>query len=214
MQSGELLRRADVAMYVAKQSPEGAIEFFDPTEEERSARHASLVRDLRVAIDEDVLTVHYQPKADAQNGRVVGVEALVRWQHPKLGSIPPDEFVGLAEYSGLIGPLTNLVLRHALRQCQQWQVAGLSVHVAVNLSARSLRESDLADSISGFLDAATLATLSVGTAEETQVFSFVIDPGALPPGPHVLAVEVHQSAADSSDLTFDAGLVLTVPAAP
>ena len=167
-----LMRRADVAMYVAKQSPEGAIEFFDPTEEERSARHASLVRDLRVAIDEDVLTVHYQPKADAQNGRVVGVEALVRWQHPKLGSIPPDEFVGLAEYSGLIGPLTNLVLRHALRQCQQWQVAGLAVHVAVNLSARSLRESDLADSISGFLDAATLApehlTLEITEGEYVQ----------------------------------------------
>ena len=152
-----LIRRADVAMYVAKQSPEGAIEFFDPDEEERSARHASLVRDLRVAIDEDALTVHYQPKADAKSGIVVGVEALVRWQHPMLGFIPPDEFVGLAEYAGLIGPLTNLVLRHALRQCQQWQDSGLSVHVAVNLSARSLREVDLADSISRYLEAATLA---------------------------------------------------------
>ncbi len=167
-----LMRRADVAMYVAKQSPEGAIEFFDPFEEERSARHASLVRDLRVAIDDDVLTVHYQPKADVQSGTVVGVEALVRWEHPTLGFIPPDEFVGLAEYSGLIGPLTNLVLRHALRQCHQWQETGLSVHVAVNLSARSLRESDLAESISRFLDAATLApehlTLEITEGEYVQ----------------------------------------------
>ena len=151
-----LMRRADVAMYVAKQSPEGAIEFFDLANEETSSRHASLIRDLRLAIETDLLTVHYQPKADLLTGAIVGVEALVRWEHADHGFIPPDEFVGLAEYAGLIGPMTERVLRQALRQCRQWRDSGLPVHVAVNLSARSLREPNLADWIKAFLDEALL----------------------------------------------------------
>ena len=147
-----LMRRADVAMYEAKQSPEGQIEMFDLAKEERSSRHASLVRDLRAAIEANALTVHYQPKADLLSGVVVGVEALVRWEHVDHGFIPPDEFVGLAEHAGLIGPLTNLVLREALRQCRLWQDSGLRVHVAVNLSARSLRDPTLAESVKAFLD--------------------------------------------------------------
>jgi diguanylate cyclase (GGDEF)-like protein len=164
---GTLMRRADVAMYVAKQSPEGAIELFDLSKEEKSSRQAALVRDLRTAIETNALTVHYQPKADLSTGVVVGVEALVRWDHVDHGFIPPDEFVGLAEHAGLIGKLTDLVLRQALRQCRVWQDAGLGVQLAVNLSARSLREPNLAGSIEAFLVAAGVSARQL-TLEITE----------------------------------------------
>jgi diguanylate cyclase (GGDEF)-like protein len=169
---GTLMRRAEVAMYVAKQSPEGAIEVFELAEEEKSSRQAALVRDLRAAIEGNSLTVYYQPKADLVSGKVIGVEALVRWEHALHGFVPPDEFVGLAEHAGLIGGLTKLVLRHALRQCRQWQDDGLAIHVAVNLSARSLRDPDLAESIQMFLDEASLdakhLTLEITEGEYVQ----------------------------------------------
>ncbi len=151
-----LMRRADVAMYAAKQHPEGTIIVFDPVQEEASSRQAGLVHDLRVALEQHALTVHFQPKAELRDGTIVGVEALVRWNHPELGFIPPDEFIGLAEHSGLITSLTDFVLSEALSQCQQWQAQGLGIGVAVNLSARSLRIPNLADKIAEALRLAEL----------------------------------------------------------
>jgi diguanylate cyclase len=98
----------------------------------------SLLGDLRRALDRDELVLYYQPKADLATGQVVGVEALVRWQHPTRGLIQPADFVPLAERTGLIHPLTNFVLGEALRQCRVWIDAGLQLPVAVNMSARNL----------------------------------------------------------------------------
>ena len=151
-----LMRRADVAMYIAKEEREGAVSVFDPGQEIAANRQISLVRDLRVAIDNGDLNVHYQPKGALDSGEITGVEALVRWQHPELGNVPPDEFIALAEQAGLVQPLTEVVLAQALRQCRAWHDRGLGLHVAVNLSARSLREIRLATRVQSALDEANV----------------------------------------------------------
>ena len=106
--------------------------------------------ELRAAIVADHLQLHYQPRIDLRSRTVVGVEALVRWQHPKRGLIPPDDFIPAAEKTGLIDDLTLWVLRTALFQAKQWHEQGLMLEMAVNVSARSLREQR-----SGFLGQGT-----------------------------------------------------------
>ena len=95
--------------------------------------------------------VHYQPKADLQTGRIVGVEALVRWIHPERGFIPPDRFIGIAERTGLIKPLSRCVLRAAIDQCAAWAAEGLDLHVAVNLTVPDLLDLELPDRIAAML---------------------------------------------------------------
>ena len=95
------------------------------------------------AIDNDELLLHYQPKLDLRDGTLVGVEALVRWQHPQRGFLPPSEFIPLAEQTGLIYPLSRWVLEAALRQHQAWRAVGMDVPVAVNLSRRMLHDPHL-----------------------------------------------------------------------
>jgi len=132
-----LLRCADVAMYVAKRS-QSSHAVYTPEVDQHSPRKLALISELRQAIVDDVLLLHYQPKVSLSSGKMVGVEALVRWPHPVYGPIPPEEFIPLAEYTGLIGPLTRWVLERAVRQCLDWEQAGLLVNVAVNLSTRTL----------------------------------------------------------------------------
>ncbi len=146
----ELLQRADIAMYVAKETHAGFV-LFDPRLDQHSPRRLALLGELRRAIDHQQLVVHYQPKVDAQSGRVLGVEALVRWQHPEHGLVPPDEFIPLAERTGLIGPLTHYVLDAALRQCRAWQHAGHELSVAVNVSARRLLDLEFPDEVATLL---------------------------------------------------------------
>ena len=141
-----LLRRADVAMYAAKNTSVG-VAMYGEDLDEHSPRKLALVGELRSVIDNHGLALHYQPKVDMATGRVIGVEALVRWPHEHEGLIPPDEFVPIAERTGLIGPMTEFVLRTALEQCKEWQQAGHVLSVAVNLSARSLLDSDLVGDI-------------------------------------------------------------------
>ena len=119
----ELLQRADIAMYTAKETHAGFV-LFDPTQGQHSPRRLALLGELRRAIEDEQLILHYQPKVDAHSGQVLGVEALVRWQHPTHGLVPPGEFIPLAERTGLIGPLTHYVLDAALRQCRDWRRAG------------------------------------------------------------------------------------------
>ena len=133
----ELLQRADIAMYVAKDTHAGFV-LFDPSLDQHSPRRLALLGELRRAIDHQQLVLHYQPKVDAHTGQMLGVEALVRWQHPERGLIPPNDFIPLAERTGLIGPLTHYVLDAALHQCREWRQAGHELAVAVNVSARSL----------------------------------------------------------------------------
>jgi len=145
-----LLQRADVAMYVAKQK-RSSITVYRPEQDFNSKRHLMLRADLRQAIHEDLLTLAYQPKIDAATDNLIAAEALVRWNHPEHGSIPPDEFIGLAEHTGLIRALTQRVLEAAVRQMWQWKREGFEPKVSVNLSARNLLEEDLPHNLSRLL---------------------------------------------------------------
>jgi len=147
-----LIRRADVAMYHAKQRNSGCF-IYEPESDPYSLRRLALMGELRHALENDGLTLYYQPKVNLDSGRVTGVEALLRWTHPQHGFIGPDEFIPLAERSGLIRPLTLWVLNAALRQCHLWRQMGLDLNVAVNLSARNLAESRLPDQVAGLLEA-------------------------------------------------------------
>jgi len=146
----ELLQRADIAMYAAKETHAGFV-LFDPALDQHSPRRLTLLGELRHAIENQELVLHYQPKMDAHTGQILGVEALVRWQHPTHGLLPPDEFIPLAERTGLIAPLTHDVLDQALRQCQAWQRAGHELPVAVNISARRLLDLAFPDEVAGLL---------------------------------------------------------------
>jgi diguanylate cyclase (GGDEF)-like protein len=146
-----LLQRADVAMYVAKDARSG-YELYRPERDRYSAERLALLTDLRRAIAQDELVVHYQPKAELDTGRVVAVEALVRWQHPHLGLLSPDRFVPLAEPTGLIGPLTSVVLKRALADCRAWRAEGFDLGVSVNLSVRSLQDPAFPDEVAGLLE--------------------------------------------------------------
>jgi EAL domain-containing protein (putative c-di-GMP-specific phosphodiesterase class I) len=166
-----LLRRADVAMYAAKNTAAGVAVYGEDLDD-HSPRKLALVSDLRTAIETDGLEVHYQPKVQMSTGQVIGVEALVRWPHPGAGLVPPDEFVPLAERIGLIGPLTDFVLRTALTQCRRWEQAGHDLSVAVNLSARSLIDPNLVDDIARALDRADVdVSRLVLEITETSVMS-------------------------------------------
>lgn len=142
-----LLQRADGAMYVAKHSGR-RFAFYRPEQELRTSRRLALIADLRQVLAEDHLLVHYQPLMDLRTGRVEEVEALVRWQHPVQGLLPPDRFIPLAEDTGLITALTDRVLHAVLRQWRRWQRDGVDLRIAVNLSARALPNRGLFRAIS------------------------------------------------------------------
>jgi diguanylate cyclase (GGDEF)-like protein len=139
-----LLQRADTAMYAAKAGSTG-VALYDASSDVNSLERLSMLTELRAALAADQPQLHllYQPTVDLRTGEAVGVEALLRWQHPTRGLVPPADFVPLAEQTGLIGPLTSHVLQLALRQCRSWLDDGLHLPVAVNLSARNLLEPDL-----------------------------------------------------------------------
>lgn len=141
-----LLQKADIAMYMAK-SAETGITVYSSSRDQYSLKGLVLKSDLRHAIQDGHLFLFYQPKVNLGTKQVTGVEALVRWKHPQFGIIPPDQFIGLAEQTGLIKPLTIWVLKEALHQEMLWRKAGLNLRVAVNLSVRSLRDSKLSDQI-------------------------------------------------------------------
>lgn len=146
----ELIQMADVAMYAAKAAQTG-YSVYDAEKDKYSVRHLTLSGELRSAIEEEELVLHYQPKVDLVKGRISGVEALVRWIHPKLGFLPPDEFIGLAEQTGLIRPLTLWVLDTAAKQCAEWRRNGYEINVAINLSARHLQDLELPNIINQFI---------------------------------------------------------------
>ncbi len=146
-----LLQHADVAMYVAKRGGSGYA-IYAPEHDEYSPKRLALIGDLRHGIEHGQLLLHYQPKLSLKTESVEGVEALVRWRHPEYGLIPPEQFIPLAEHTGLIRPLSLWVLREALRQGQVWHEEGLALHVAVNLSARNLHDVELIQTVSEILE--------------------------------------------------------------
>ncbi|WP_165985809.1 bifunctional diguanylate cyclase/phosphodiesterase [Streptomyces sp. YIM 98790] len=131
-----LLRRADVAMYTAKRNRAGA-EVYEPSRDINTPDRLGLLGDLRRALDTGEVALHYQPKVGF-DGRVAGLEALVRWEHPERGRVPPDQFIEIAETSGLMPRLTEYVLETALGQLARWREAGITVPVAVNVSPRDV----------------------------------------------------------------------------
>jgi EAL domain-containing protein (putative c-di-GMP-specific phosphodiesterase class I) len=138
-------------MYLAKEAHTG-YELYTIERDHHSARRLALLGELRKAIEDGQFVLHYQPISDMRSGRIGGVEALVRWQHPRHGLMMPDEFIPLAEHTGLIKPLTRFVMNQALRQCRTWHQAGLEITVGVNLSVRSLQDEDFPELVAQLLE--------------------------------------------------------------
>jgi diguanylate cyclase (GGDEF)-like protein len=137
-----VLRHADVAMYLAKSTHAGTA-VYDAEQDSSDAARLALAGELRRAIEAEQLVLHFQPKAELESGCIVGVEALVRWIHPERGFIPPNDFIPIAERTGLIKPLSRYVLAAALGQCGAWRAEGLDLHVAVNLTIPDLLDLEL-----------------------------------------------------------------------
>ena len=140
--SNSLLQKADVAMYSAKQN-HSSYAVYSGTLDKSSRSALTFKSEFLQAIDCDELVLYFQPKINLGSGRISGVEALVRWMHPERGFLAPDLFIPMAEQSGLIDQMTFWVLKHALLQCAAFKSAGMEITVAINLSARSLRDTRL-----------------------------------------------------------------------
>lgn len=153
-----LIRKADAAMYHAKEAGRNAYRFFTERMNHDSAEHLKLRTDMRRALDAHEFMLHYQPQIDLARGAIVGVEALIRWQHPEFGLIPPARFIPLAETCGTIVPIGEWVLREACRQAAVWDAQGLPPLVmAVNLSAVQFRRGDLEATVERALTQSGLA---------------------------------------------------------
>ena len=152
-----ITRRADLAMYAAKHEHSG-FAIYSEAQEHSSRTDLALRSELRHAIEQDELVLYFQPKIDHQTSRVMGVEALVRWPHPKRGFLSPDLFIPLAEQTGLIGPLSRWVLAKAIQQCAVLHEAGVGISVAVNLSARNLHDKGLVREITSLLEGAKVSS--------------------------------------------------------
>ncbi len=146
-----LMRRADLAMYAAKRDHRGTVLYSDDLDRD-SQQHLSLKNELRAAIDNDQLMLCYQPVIDLQSGRITGVEALARWRHPTRGLLYPDDFIPLAERSGLIRPLTLWVMKTAAGHAQAWSRLGIELRIAVNLSVHNLHDAELPQTIDAIID--------------------------------------------------------------
>ncbi|HTU84359.1 MAG TPA: EAL domain-containing protein [Solirubrobacteraceae bacterium] len=172
LDAADLVRCADLAMYRAK--VEGKRFAIYQEDLDGAANRIQLVEELRTAIDERQLELHYQPQVDLTNGEITAVEALVRWIHPRLGFIPPLEFIALAEDAGLMGSLTALVLDEALFQCASWHSAGKNLTVSVNISASDLLNPDFPELVSRLLAGYGLGpeTLVLEMTETTAIADF------------------------------------------
>jgi EAL domain-containing protein (putative c-di-GMP-specific phosphodiesterase class I) len=146
-----LMRRAEIAMYVAKTS-RSTFEVYSAEQDHYTRDRLELFADLRRAIEMGDISMHFQPKVALPTGEVVGVEALARWEHPERGWVPPDVFVPLAEHTGLVRRLTTSVLESSLAQCRRWADRGLDLPVAVNLSVRDLLDPGLPGQVMEMLD--------------------------------------------------------------
>ncbi len=153
-----LIQKSDVALYVAKRSNDRSIAFYDEEEDKHSVSRLVLIKDLKAAIENDGLSLVYQPQVDVKGKNVCGVEALCRWHHPDFGFISPDEFIGMAEDAGLIKSLTCNVLEKVARQIAEWQKQSIDIRVAVNLSMGNLMDLSLLDKIPELLNEHQIST--------------------------------------------------------
>jgi len=161
-----LLQRADAATYSARLAGSG-IEVYTAESDPYAPRRLALAADLREALERDEVDVYVQPKVRLTDGVVVGGEALVRWTHPRLGPLSPDQFIPAAEHTGVIKALTMYVVRDALAQCRSWRDAGMDITISVNLSARNLFDSHLVEDIGAAIETAGIPSSSL-TLELTE----------------------------------------------
>ncbi|MGB7823206.1 MAG: EAL domain-containing protein, partial [Candidatus Sulfotelmatobacter sp.] len=153
-----LIKNADAAMYSAKENGRNRFQFFTEDMNAQGVERLTLENSLRLALDKKELFLVYQPQMDIATGRITGLEALLRWQHPDLGLVPPDKFIRIAENSGLIVPIGEWVVRTACRQARKWQDEGLPpVSVAVNVSAVQFRQEGFCELIRRVLHETGLA---------------------------------------------------------
>jgi diguanylate cyclase (GGDEF)-like protein/PAS domain S-box-containing protein len=152
-EADELLKRADMALYFVKERGRNGFEFFHPSIEEKSLERILLENELRKAMEHEHFHIDYQPKYALPTGKLVGAEALVRWNHPELGRIPPNKFIPIAEETGLIVPIGEWILRRACEQNRAWQAQGYPpFRVSVNLSVRQFYQPDLVEKIREILE--------------------------------------------------------------
>jgi len=143
-----LIKHADTAMYLAKDRGKNNYQFYFPELEKASSRNMELENGLRKVLELEQLTLHYQPKVDLETLGIIGVEALIRWEHPELGMVSPCEFIPLAEETGLIIPIGEWVLREACQQSKEWEKNGLGIiPVAVNISVRQIKDDGFVDMV-------------------------------------------------------------------
>ncbi len=172
-QPDQLLKHADTAMYQAKEQGGCGFQFFIPEMQETAEQHKKLRRELRDAIAHGELLLHYQPKLEIASGAIIGAEALVRWNHPERGLVGPNEFIPIAEKSGLINALGEFVLDEACRQNQAWQKRGFQpIRIAVNFSPVQLRSADIVEVVERTLATYELAPewLEVELTETTVMY--------------------------------------------
>lgn len=150
--AAKLIANADAAMHESKRAGKSTFRFYSPSMNTGMDKLLSLQNDLKTAIERDELMLYYQPKVDAATRKMLGVEALLRWNHPNLGMISPVEFIPLAEQCGLIVPLGNWVIRAAIKQMADWIKSGKTIPVAINLSVYQLNQPDLLQRLSSTLD--------------------------------------------------------------
>ncbi|OFZ68366.1 MAG: hypothetical protein A2Z01_11365 [Betaproteobacteria bacterium RBG_16_58_11] len=164
-----LLRNADTAMYRAKEAGRDGFQFYTAEMNAQAQERLAIETDLRRAIAQQEFVLHYQPQVDIASGRIIGAEALLRWNHPEKGMIPPAKFIPVAEESGLIVPIGEWVLRDACRQLRAWQLSGLPpLRIAVNLSARQFREPNLPQRIAEIMAECGLQDRGVLEVEITE----------------------------------------------
>ncbi|MDQ7968664.1 MAG: GGDEF domain-containing phosphodiesterase, partial [Oxalicibacterium faecigallinarum] len=157
-----LIKHADIAMYRAKETGRNNFQFYTSEMNERALERLRIEGDLRLAIERDEFLLYYQPQVDLVSKKIIGVEALIRWQHPELGMVPPARFISLAEETGLIVPIGNWVIREACRQSKVWQDEGfIGLRTAVNLSARQFAQQNLVQSIQDALTTTSLLPASL-----------------------------------------------------
>lgn len=157
--AGTLVRNADVAMHAAKEAGRNTYQFFSPEMNQKTSMALSLESGLRKALEHGEFVLHYQPQVDILSGGIVGVEALIRWQHPEQGPISPAQFIPFAEERGLIIPIGEWVMREALRQNREWQCAGLpAIPVAVNVSPLQFHQKAFVEKTVRLVEEAGLAS--------------------------------------------------------
>jgi diguanylate cyclase (GGDEF)-like protein len=190
---GLLLQRADVAMYHAKAAHSG-LEVYAAERDQYSPRRLALFGELRAAIERGALQVVYQPKAELPAGRVVGFEALLRWLDPTHGLVPPDEFVPIAETTGLITPMSRYVLQAAVEQVGAWRDQGAVIGMSVNLSVRNLLEPGLVDRVDRLL---------AGVGVPPGLLTLELTEGAVMTDPEATIAVLHQLSGAGVRLAID-----------